>query len=693
VLKMDVTKHAVSIALASVVLITLAFPAKSCSGADLQAKGAQAVQKSLKAAPKEVALLYHSDPTVRIAAIKSLAASADPALIDDLIRAHSVEYYTPVQNVYGREMPVMTGARRISGKGNWKAWLAAEAKAGRLKIDYIPIDVNSLDSKDQRQIQPFARRLGPENFAQMARTITTGKGDSRRISEAMRYMVANDNMSEVKAFFNGNWLSEHFKRRNIDINIVIYYLNGLADPGPLRDAINTQVRTCLESEHPVVLANVLHLLAGKEGASRGLAVAGVEEKVKKLLDSPNADVALRARRAMQIISPGWGVSFEEAFLDLHATLGRRYPCFELKGIDWKAVGDKFLPRIKNVQGKEEFGLLCMELVGRLEDSHAGMLDGSAKVPAISMPQWDPGFACLEDDRGRPVVYYVDKDSPADKAAVKVGMIVVMMNGEDATRVIEKTMQRQSKYYGYSSERYLRYHAYRFFIRQRERGTIITLKMVDSEGKTHNFELPAMLGVRYLPRLPVPNNGIKDSADVSWKMLDEKLGYIYVRRIRRNLIDLLDKAVSELKDASGLIIDVRGNSGGGFDAKRSHLNFAPDSDTVEPERPRFKGPIALLIDSRCISAGEGWASWFVANNRARVFGEATAGASSRKTIYTLKNGLYRVRFPIKAYRGYLDRPIERQGLVPDVPIKLRATDIAAGRDTVLEAAKQYLLKTP
>ena len=102
-------------------------------------------------------------------------------------------------------------------------------------------------------------------------------------------------------------------------------------------------------------------------------------------------------------------------------------------------------------------------------------------------------------------------------------------------------------------------------------------------------------------------------------------------------------------------------------------------------------MALVIDARSISAGEGWASWFVANKRARVFGEATAGASSRKRTYTLENGFYAITFPVKAYRGYLDRPIERLGLVPDVPLRQNARDLTAGCDTVLEAARQYLLK--
>ena len=217
-----------------------------------------------------------------------------------------------------------------------------------------------------------------------------------------------------------------------------------------------------------------------------------------------------------------------------------------------------------------------------------------------------------------------------------------------------------------------------------------LDMQDVDDQTHTFELPATLGTRYLPRRPVQILGTSDSADVSWTRLENNIGYIYVRRIKGDLIQKLDRAVAELKDVQGLIVDVRGNSGGGYDSRRSHRNFALQNNE-ELSRPRFKGPIALLIDARCISAGEGWASWFIDTKRARVFGEATAGASSRKTVYTLTNGLFKVRYPVKAYRGFLQRPIERRGLEPDVPVRQNARDLAVGRDTVLEAAKRYLLE--
>ncbi|MFC1601098.1 S41 family peptidase [Candidatus Sumerlaeota bacterium] len=384
------------------------------------------------------------------------------------------------------------------------------------------------------------------------------------------------------------------------------------------------------------------------------------------------------------------VTYEEAFVDLHQTLGRQYPCFALKNIDWPAVGEELLPRAKRVKTDGEFGLLCMELVARIEDSHAYLLSSSANVPAPAFARWDPGFACLIDDGGKPVVYYVDRGGPAAKAGVKIGMTVVSVDGRPAVEAIEDCRKQVRKHQGFSSERYLRYQVARWFVRQMERGTIVSLEMTDPAGKLRKFELPATMGVRYLPRLPAPIPGIRDSANVAWTRFDENIGYIYVRRIKSDLIESLDKAVGELQGVTGLIVDVRGNSGGGYDARRAHRNFAPD-DSAETERPRFAGPIALLIDSRCISAGEGWASWFVANNRAKLLGEATAGASARKRTYALKNGLYQVKFPVKAYCGSLDRPIERRGLEPDVPLRQNAQDLAAGRDTVLEAAKKLLLK--
>ncbi len=344
-----------------------------------------------------------------------------------------------------------------------------------------------------------------------------------------------------------------------------------------------------------------------------------------------------------------------------------------------------------METEEQFGLLVEELVARLEDSHAYVHKGSATPPSAGLPEWDPWLACLIDDRGRPVLYAVSPRTPAWKAGVRPGMTVVSVNGVPAAEAMDRWMKRQRKYVGYSSERYLRYDAARLFHRQTKRGATVTLELEDVDGRTLGVKLTAEARGWYIPRLPVPRPGIEDGgADVQWVRLEDGIGYISVRRIRQGLEVSLDQALTALGDIKGLILDVRGNSGGGFDTNTAFQNFDPaPAGATAPHRPLYRGPIAMLIDERCISAGEGWASWFVARKRARLFGTTTAGASARKETYTLTNGLYKVEIPVKAYTGFLDRPIERRGLEPDVAVRCTARDISRGRDTVAEAAAEWL----
>lgn len=651
------------------------------------------VTSTVSAATPPIALLYHNDHKVRIEAIEELAAQEDPGLIDDLIRAKSVENYTPVHNTYRTHLLRLANLRSLPNGMNWRAWLASEVEAGRLEIDYLPIDREQVDESLRSELQPFASLMGIEKFDEMVERLTSPTGQVPD-GDALRYMIANDHLPEVREFLSGDWFEKLLAQENLNINLLAYYLNGLADPAPLRDKINENVIACLQSDDVTTVANALNLIAGVEGFSTAFRVPGVEPHVRKHLESQHILVAEQAERAMKRIAPeemAEEVSYAATFRDLYSQLGRHYPCFELKNIDWQVVGKEMLPRAEEIETDDQFGLLCLELVARLEDSHASLLPAKARIPQIPFPQWDPGFACLLDDKDRPVVYYVDPGGPAEKAGIAIGMTVTKIDGVPADKAIESWMKQITRYVGYSSRRYLRYQAARMFCRQMTQGQIVNAEFEQLDGKKIAHDLPCTLGVRYLPRLPVPIAGIADAGNVSWTMLDGEIGYIYVRRIRGDLPEQLDRAVEELEEAKGIIVDVRGNSGGGFDASRAYRNFDLNDDQ-EPHRPRFHGPMALLLDARCISAGEGWASWFIARARAKTFGETTAGASARKTVYPLKNGLYRVRFPVKAYTGFLDRPIERRGLEPDVHLCQQAGALAAGRDTVLEAAREYLVES-
>ena len=141
-----------------------------------------------------------------------------------------------------------------------------------------------------------------------------------------------------------------------------------------------------------------------------------------------------------------GGPYAKPLESLYDFLGRTYPNFEMKGIDWTAVGRELLPRASSAKTEREFGLLVEELVARLEDSHAAVLPGTAQPPMPDLPRWDPGLACLIDDRGRPVVYHVDHGSPADGAGIAPGMAIVSVNGVKATEAMDRWMRRQSDVY-------------------------------------------------------------------------------------------------------------------------------------------------------------------------------------------------------------------------------------------------------
>jgi C-terminal processing protease CtpA/Prc len=392
--------------------------------------------------------------------------------------------------------------------------------------------------------------------------------------------------------------------------------------------------------------------------------------------------------------PARRAAYAKSLHDLHEHLGAVYPNFKLKGIDWDAVGRELLPRAAKAKSDREFGLLVEELVAKLEDSHAWVEAASEKPPVPPLPEWGPAIACLIDDRGRPVVYYVARQAAAWKAGLRPGMAVVSVNGVKADEAIEQCMKQWRTYVGYSSERYLKYDAVRFFLRQQTQGARVTIVVEKVDGAQFRADLTADARGWYIPRLPVQRAGIRDGGgDVQSVKLHDGVGYIHVRRIRQGLEAALDQSMSSLGELKGLIIDVRGNSGGGFDSGTAFRNFETRNNTNgAASRRHYGGPIALLIDERCISAGEGWASWFVANKRARLFGTATAGASARKEMYMLANGMYKVQVPVKAYTGFLNRPIERQGIEPDVDVRIKASDLAAGRDTVAEAALKWLSAT-
>ena len=252
-----------------------------------------------------------------------------------------------------------------------------------------------------------------------------------------------------------------------------------------------------------------------------------------------------------------------------------------------------MPRTDKVDTDRDFGLLVEELVARLEDSHAWVQEGTETPPEPALPEWGPLLACLTDDRGRAGVYQVARGSDAWNAGVRPGMTVVSVNGVEAEPAIKQWMHKRRTYIGYSSDRYLRYDAVRFFLRQYKQNDPVKLVLEDLDGTRKPIDLKAEWRVWYIP-LPVPRQGIDDGGgDVEWVKLEDGIGYVHVRRIRQGLEVKLDQALVSLGEMKGLIVDVRGNSGGGFESASAFRNFdLAKQKQRNLHQPHYAGRIAV-----------------------------------------------------------------------------------------------------
>jgi carboxyl-terminal processing protease len=175
----------------------------------------------------------------------------------------------------------------------------------------------------------------------------------------------------------------------------------------------------------------------------------------------------------------------------------------------------------------------------------------------------------------------------------------------------------------------------------------------------------------------------------------------------------DRAVDELRDCDGIVVDLRGNPGGvltmvmglsghffaegvnlgTITTRESALKLVANPRLVgaagQPVRP-FPGPLAILVDSGSYSASEIFAGGMQAVGRARVFGMQTAGGALPAVLERLPGGDV-LQYAIGDFVMPDGRRIEGRGVVPDQPVTPTRAELLAGVDPILEAALRWIVK--
>lgn len=197
---------------------------------------------------------------------------------------------------------------------------------------------------------------------------------------------------------------------------------------------------------------------------------------------------------------------------------------------------------------------------------------------------------------------------------------------------------------------------------------------------------------------------------------------------------IDRAIESLDGCNRLIVDLRGNTGGGIGGLRlmSYLTpgklevgysltrkrrergyrreeltrfgripsrkatliwlaaryaFVEKSILVVTEglgQRRFHGRVVLVVNEHTASAGEMVSAFAEENNLATIVGTKTPGRLLSGSAYKVGHG-YILGLPVAAYLTWQGRMIENNGIVPKFSIELSRDALREGRDTQLEKA--------
>ena len=206
--------------------------------------------------------------------------------------------------------------------------------------------------------------------------------------------------------------------------------------------------------------------------------------------------------------------------------------------------------------------------------------------------------------------------------------------------------------------------------------------------------------------------------IHYGRLADNIGYIHFAAFRfpASSEQAIDEFIEVLGDARGIIIDVRQNGGGSdrigkliadrfVGKRRTYMSVAdriPGSSParfreavqwqLEPDGPaQFTRPVVVLTNSRSVSAAENFTLAMRTVPHATIIGETTAGVMADIKNHRLRNG-WQLTIPANVMRDVNGVCWEGVGIAPDLWIRNSVTDIADGRDRVLEFALSYLAQS-
>jgi len=262
-------------------------------------------------------------------------------------------------------------------------------------------------------------------------------------------------------------------------------------------------------------------------------------------------------------------------------------------------------------------------------------------------------------------------SPAEKAGLKAGDLIVGIDGEDMTGIPGDVVH--SKVIGPA-------------------GSQVTLT-IRREGVDKSFDVTITRA-----KISVPS--------VESKTLEDNLAYIRINIFGDDTARELRSQLSELLKANprGLVLDLRGNGGGYLDTAIEVVSEFVDKGVVVYEeygdgtRHEYKVqsgglateiPLVVLVDEGTASASEITAGAIQDYGRGKIVGTTTYGKGSVQNWMALINDQGAIRVTIARWLTPNGRQINEVGIQPDYVVEFTEQDLTDKKDVQLLKAIELL----
>jgi C-terminal processing protease CtpA/Prc len=379
---------------------------------------------------------------------------------------------------------------------------------------------------------------------------------------------------------------------------------------------------------------------------------------------------------------------QEILENVLAALKKRFYAPEKLNADWEAAVEQHRPLIESAATPDAFEQAVSELLSRLQSSHLGFFHSSARR-ASSRAALSASYLADDTPYGKRWVFQnVHSGGAAALAGIQPGNILLRVNGREI-------VPPEHPVFAMGEQTMIN------FVANDDQEKTASVDVARPRGKKLHFIEPTLVESRRLN---------DDVGYMKVAMFPGMVGVVVANRI--------SEAVESLGNVRRLIIDLRGNTGGGVGAlrvmslltpQRIPVGFALDQrrykGNIEADKlafPRFSripentkslwlvglrfapammakkpivleteglgeksfhGRIALLVDRHTASAAEMIVAFARENNLATIIGEKTAGRLLSATSVKVGKG-FRLALPTGVYRTWGGAVYEGHPIEPD-----------------------------